>query len=63
MALAKENLVSSMVSANVAPGAMQLMVDWNGLKDYYGAVTKVDGEDADNSNNLSKTISGDNLAR
>ena len=63
MALAKENLVSSMVSANVAPGSMQLMVDWNGLKDYYGAVTKVDGEDADNSNNLSKAISGDNLAR
>ena len=63
MALAKENLVSSMVSVNVSPGAMQLMVDRNGLKDYYGAVTKVDGEDADNSNNLSKAISGDNLTR
>ena len=63
MALAKENLVSSMTSVNVAPGTMQLMVDWNGLKDYYGAVTKIDGEDADNANNLSQAYSGDNFAR
>lgn len=63
MALAKENLVSSMTSVNVAPGTMQLMVDWNGLKDYYGAVTKIDSEDADNANNLSQAYSGDNFAR
>ena len=63
MALAKENLVSSMVSANIAPGAMQMMIDRNGTKDYYKAVTKLDSENAANAGTLGQTFNGDNFYR